>query len=125
MLKTMAAALAAMALLTGAASAQTAPANTLKDMFAALNQCMTPLRLARGADVSIMFMLNRRGGVIGQPRITHAHWTGDDAERKASAQSIAEAFDRCLPASITDALGGAIAGRPIVYRFRGAREDKI
>ena len=109
-----------------AAPAQTAPApvNTLKDMFAQMNQCMADVRLAKGTDVTVQFMLNRRGGLIGKPRITHGHWTGDDADRKASAASIAQGFDHCLPIKISDALGAAIAGRLMTYRMRGAREDK-
>lgn len=121
------AAAVAFSLAASTAPAQTAPApaNTLRDMFAELNHCMAGVRLAKGTDVTVLFSLNRRGGLIGKPRITHGHWTGDDAERRATASSIAQSFDQCLPVRISDALGGAIAGRPIVYRFRGMREDKI
>jgi len=121
------AAAVAFSLVACAAPAQTAPApaNTLKALFAQLNRCMAGVRLTKGTDVTVQFMLNRRGGLIGKPRITHGHWTGDEAERKASAASIAEGFDRCLPIKISDALGGAIAGQLIAYRFRGAREEKV
>ena len=123
------AALVAFSLAASAAPAQTAPArpNTIKQMFAELNKCMNGagLRLAKGTDVTVRFALNRRGGLIGKPRITYSHWTGDEADREASAASIAQGFDRCLPLKISDALGGAIAGQLIVYRFRGAREDKV
>ena len=121
------ASLVAFVLVASAAPAQTAPApaNTLKDMFVELNHCMSGVRLAKGTDVTVQFMLNRRGGLIGKPRITHGHWTGDEADRKASAASIAESFDRCLPVKISDALGAAIAGQLMTYRMRGAREDKV
>ena len=111
-------------LAASAAPAQSAPANTIHEMYAQMNRCMAGVRLTEGADVTVRFMLNRRGAVIGKPRITYGHWTGDDADRRATAASIAESFDRCLPARITDALGGAIAGRLIVYRFRSGREEK-
>ena len=94
------------------------PANTLKTLFEQLNRCLAPIRLARDTDVTIQFSLNRRGGLIGKPRITHAHWP-KDGDAKAMAVSIAENFDRCLPATITDALGGAIAGQQINARLRG------
>jgi len=125
--KTSLAAAVAFSLVTCAAPAQAAPApaNTLRVLFAQLNLCMAGVRLAKGTDVTVRFMLNRRGGLIGKPRITHGHWTGDEAERKASAASIAQGFDRCLPIKISNALGGAIAGQLIAYRFRGAREDKV
>ncbi len=116
----------ALSLAASAAPAQSARPNTIKQMFAELNMCMNGvgLRLAKGTDVTVRFALNRRGGLIGKPRITYSHWTGDAADREASAASIAQGFDRCLPLKISDALGGAIAGQLIVYRFQGAREDK-
>ena len=106
--------------------ARAEPANSLNAMFTDLNHCLATVKLVSGTDITIRFMLNRRGGLIGKPRITHAQWTGDEADRKTSAASIADGFDHCMPVSITDALGGAIAGRPIAYRFRAptAREDK-
>jgi len=111
---------AATALLVSAGAAGAEPANTLQQMFAELNQCMASARVETGTDVTIQFMLNRRGGLIGKPRITHAHWTGSDDARLASAASIARALDQCLPLPITDALGGAIAGRLIAYRLAGS-----
>ena len=104
--------------------AQAAPANTLKDMYAMLNQCMASIPLAPGTDVTLRFMLNRRGGVIGKPQLTHAVWPKEADPREAAA-AIATGFDHCLPLAITDGLGGAIAGRPFVFRLRaGAKEEK-
>ena len=101
------------------------PANSINAMFDEINRCMSTVRLAEGTDVTIRFMLNRRGGLIGKPRLTYAHWVGDEADRRASAASIAQGFDHCLPLPITDALGGAIAGRLIARRFQGVREQKL
>ena len=115
MLRTSAAAVAA---LLWAAPAAAAPANTMREMFAQLNTCLAPVRLTKGTYVTIQFALNRSGGLIGKPRITHAHWVGYAQSRKTSAESIAKAFDQCLPVAITDALGGAIAGQLIAYRLR-------
>jgi hypothetical protein len=114
-------------LVLGPLRAAAEPANTLQSMFGELNQCMATVRLSKGTDVTVQFMLNRRGGLIGKPRITHAQWVGSEADRKAAAASIAEGFDKCMPVSITDTLGGAIAGRLIAYRLRGGtgREDKV
>ena len=115
----------ALAALLASASAQAEPANSIQAMFADLNRCMTTVRLAEGTDVTIQFMLNRRGGLIGKPRLTHIHWVGAEADRKASAASIARGFDQCLPLAITDALGGAIAGRLVAYRLHAAREEQL
>jgi hypothetical protein len=112
------------AVAAGPARSAPAPANTMREMFLALNQCMAGVRLTKGTDVTVQFSLNRWGGLIGKPRITYGHWVGDDAERKESAASIAQGFDHCLPVKISDALGAAIAGQLIAYRLRGAREDR-
>jgi len=104
-----------------------APANTLVEMFTGLKRCLASVAIATGTEVTVQFSMNRRGGLIGRPRITYAHWTGDDAARKQSAQAIADGFDKCLPMQITDKLGGAIAGRPMAFRLRGGagREENI
>ena len=110
-------ALAAALTLAGIDGAHAAPANTLKDMFTALNQCLARIRAPAGTEVTMRFQLNRRGGVIGRPLLTHVLWPRDADPREAAA-AVASGFDKCLPLAITDALGGAIAGRPIIYRLR-------
>lgn len=94
-----------------------APANTLKEMFAQLGACVGQAPIAPGSDVTLLFSLNRRGGLIGKPRLTYARFSTDPNARADTAKAIAQAFDKCLPLSITDGLGGAIAGRPIAYRM--------
>ena len=87
--------LGALAVLMGRAEA--APANTLKDLYASLDRCVTGTALEAGADVTLVFMLNRKGGLIGKPRVTHADWP-KDADPRAGAAAIANAFRR-LPAA--------------------------
>jgi hypothetical protein len=108
-----------------AAPAHADPARTLQDMQAQMSRCLASVRVAPGTDVTVLFMLNRRGGLIGKPRLTHAHWAGDDAARKASAASISEGLDHCLPLSISDELGALMAGHMYTYRFQAParRED--
>jgi hypothetical protein len=114
--------LGAWAALVGPAAA--APANTLKEMYAQLNRCVSVHLPQAGTDVTLQFMLNRRGGLIGKPRLNHALWPKNSDPRDAAA-AVASDFDRCLPLDITDALGGAIAGRLIFYRLHtGPRQDK-
>ena len=115
----MKAAVCALAVLALAAPARAEPANTLKELFAQLGRCLAPVALPVGTDVTVRFELNRRGGVIGKPTLTHALWPRN-ADPKQAAAAVAAGFDACLPVSITDALGGAVAGRPIAYRLRAA-----
>jgi hypothetical protein len=102
------------------------PANSIKAMFDQLKTCIGSLPLPVGTDVTLQFSLNRRGGLIGKPRLSHAHWEGDDAAQKSAAIAISAAFDRCVPVTITDGLGGAIAGRQLLFRIVGSahREEK-
>jgi hypothetical protein len=106
------------ALLLGSAASAVEPANTLSELFAQMNRCLAATPPAPGTDVTLQFSLNRRGGLIGKTRITHAHWP-PGSDPKQGAETLAADFDHCLPAVITDALGGALAGRPIAYRLRG------
>ncbi len=102
-----------------------APANTINEIYAGLNLCVTRIVLPAGTDVTLQFMLNRKGGLIGTPRLTHAVWPPHSDPRTA-ATAIASSFDRCLPLEITEALGGAIAGRLILYRLHTApKGDKV
>lgn len=115
---------AAAVTLLAPAAARAEPANSLKDMFAQLNQCLARTLAPVGTDVTVLFMVDRRGALIGKPRLVHAVWPRDADLRGATAR-LASSFNRCLPLSITDALGGAVAGRLISFRVRtGAVEQK-
>jgi len=108
--------------------ASSAPANTLKELFAELEKCLsivTP-RETFGSQVTIVFSLRRDGGLLGKPRISFSKLLGDTSEERELTDSIAVGFDRCLPLPITDGLGGAIAGRPIALRIMiGARDTDL
>jgi hypothetical protein len=109
------------------AGAQSAPANTLHDLFMALNACVlkAPPGVA-GSEITIVFSLKRDGSLLGKPRISHAKLLGDpDAQRSFAAGALA-AFGQCLPVDVTVGLGGAIAGRPLSFRIVSrARETDI
>lgn len=116
-----AAALAALGV--AAARAQLAPANTLRELFAQLDRCLVAPGGAPGTEITVVFSLRRDGALLGKPRISFARLTGDAAAQRRFADGLAAAFDRCLPAAITDGLGGAVAGRPLSLRFVvGARQ---
>ena len=78
---------------------------------------MKPGGGATGAEMTIRFSLKRDGSLFGKPQITFSKWAGDAADQRGFAEGIAAAFGRCLPAPITNGLGGAIAGQPLSLRF--------
>src|ERR1039458_3163637 len=67
--------------------------------------------------MTIVFSLKRDGSLLGTPRISHAKLLGDEQAQRDFAKSILAAFGKCLPISITDGLGGALAGRPMSFRI--------
>jgi hypothetical protein len=108
---------AAILLALNAAWPAEAPANTLKELFAEMNQCLAKVRGAAGSEFTIVFSLRRDGALLGQPKITYSKRGGDAADQRQFADNIAAAMNACMPLRITDGLGGAIAGRLFTWRF--------
>jgi hypothetical protein len=109
----------AAALALAPAVAEAAPANTIKEMFAELRACAIANGVSPNSELTVVFSLNRWGAAIGKPRISYSKLPNDVDARRRIVESVAKAIDRCLPLSITDALGGAIAGRQIALRLVG------
>jgi hypothetical protein len=99
------------------AKASNSPANTLRELFAELNRCMITPKGNIGSELTIVFSLRRDGALLGKPKITFAKLPGDASDQRKFAEALASYFDKCLPITITDGLGGAIAGRPLSMRF--------
>jgi hypothetical protein len=98
-------------------SAQSAPANTLRELTAAIGECVKSARAGLpGSELTILFSLKRDGSLLGRPRISHAKLLGDSSTQRAFVGNVLAAFDKCLPLSITEGLGGAVAGRPMSFR---------
>jgi hypothetical protein len=105
-----------------------ASANNLRELYLALDRCLSeiPIRGAAGSELTVVFSLRRDGSLLGRPRISYSKLTGDATAQQEFARQIAAGFDKCLPLSISDALGGAIAGRPLAMRFVvGRRQTNI
>lgn len=110
-------ALAALALAAAVSPAQAAPANSLRELFQNLGHCLGAAVGAPGEEITLRFSLRRDGALIGKPHITYKRLPSDAEAQRRFVDSVAAAFDRCLPAPVTDALGGAIAGRPLSLRL--------
>ncbi|WP_298421755.1 hypothetical protein [Rhodoblastus sp.] len=100
-----------------------APANTLQELFANLDACMKGVSGDPGEQLTIAFSLKRDGSLFGKPKITFSRLPRDAAARNAFLDDVATRFNACLPASITDALGGAIAGQRLTVRFVVPRHE--
>lgn len=103
--------------LLAGAPASAAPANSLRELVANLGACLNDVRGDPGEELTIVFSLKRDGSLFGKPHITYSKLPSNPDERSRFIDGVAASFNKCLPAPITAALGGAIAGRPLTVRF--------
>ncbi|WP_249127485.1 TonB C-terminal domain-containing protein [Bradyrhizobium lablabi] len=101
-------------------TAQAQQLDTLKDLFARLQGCWKapPLSRASPMDITVVVSFNRDGHILGRPRITHESERASDHDRLQYRLAVMEALQRCTPLPFTEALGGAVAGRPLAIPFR-------
>ena len=100
---------------TGSAHGQPARLDSIRDVFAKLHSCWKPPPRTRASpiDITVVVSFNRDGAIIGRPRITHESEHASDNDRLIYRVAVMEALQRCTPLPFTEALGGAIAGRPL------------
>src|SRR5277367_5005905 len=120
-------AMAAALLLPASASAQGAPAqvNTIQDVFAKLGTCWKPPPESRAhpIDITVIVSFNRSGEILGRPRITYESEQADDNDRLLYRVAVMEALQRCTPMPFTDAMAGAVAGRPFAVKFHNTKRS--
>jgi hypothetical protein len=103
--------------IASAGAGEVARINTLRELFPMLTRCWRAPAGSEGSTVTIGITLRRDGAVFGQPTITYSRLTGDMGAQKRFVASALAALAACTPVAITEALGGAIAGRRIFIRF--------
>jgi hypothetical protein len=120
-------ALLALPLLFTATSAHAEPTSTLDGMWQLLGACAQSVggpAASAGSEVTLLFSIKRDGSLQGQPRITHSKLVGDDETQKAFLSDVLRSVARCFPLSITDGLGGAVAGRPLRIRVMNRPKER-
>jgi hypothetical protein len=116
----------AAALLLSSTCAQAEPeqVNTLRELFAKLRICWRPPPASRanpGIDVTVIVSFNRNGDIIGHPKITYESEQATDNDRLMYRIAVMEALQRCTPMPFTEAMGGAVAGRPFAVQFQNRK----
>jgi len=94
--------------------------DTIRDMFDALRDCWVPPKpeLARAdMEMSVRMSFKRNGELIGPPRVTYTTPEATREQRETYLEAITSTIGRCTPLPFTDAMGGAVAGRPVAIRF--------
>ena len=110
---------AALVLMTLPTPAGAQQIDSLKEIFERLRSCWKPptRSLAGPGEITVMVSFNREGAILGRPRITFEAEGMSDNDRLAYRISVMEALQRCTPLPFTEALGGAVAGRPLTIRL--------
>ena len=94
--------------------------DTIREVFSALRACWNPPAkdvAQPGTQMTVRLSFNRYGGLIAEPRITYVTPDTPSDVRQVYWDAVTDAFKRCTPLQFTDALGGALAGRPFAIRF--------
>ena len=116
---------AALVWLASAVHAQAQPQqlDTIKDVYAKLYSCWRPPPASRAnpIDITVIVSFNREGAILGQPKITYESANAGDNDRIAYRIAVMETLQRCAPLPFTEALGGAVAGRPLAVTFRSRK----
>src|SRR6202140_1327912 len=106
------------------APAEPAQVNTISDVSARLTACWKPPSAAKpGIDITVIVSFNRNGDILGHPRITYESEQADDNDRLVYRVAVMEALQRCTPMPFTDAMAGAVAGRPFAVRFHSRKRS--
>jgi hypothetical protein len=100
--------------------AQAQQLDTIRDVLVRLQTCWRPPPLSRAnpMDITVLVSFNREGNILGRPRITHESEQASDNDRLQYRIAVMETLQRCTPLPFTEALGGAVAGRPFAVPFR-------
>jgi hypothetical protein len=74
--------------------------------------------------ITVQMAFRRNGELFGKPRITFETAGASDDERLAYRIAVAQMLERCASLPFTEALGNAVAGRPLTMRFVDDRKLK-
>jgi hypothetical protein len=99
--------------------------DTLKDLFKQLGRCWRSPQLPErdlGMQITVLVAFNKNGEILGQPRITYETEDASDDDRLAYRKTVMATLERCTPLRFTEGFAGAIAGRPITFRFDDRRK---
>jgi hypothetical protein len=106
--------------LTVPARAEPQQLDTIRDVVVRIHRCWRPplLSQANPMDITVIVSFNRAGAILGHPRITYESEQASDNDRLQYRIAVMETLQRCTPLPFTEALGGAVAGRPFAIPFR-------
>ena len=110
-------------LLSSPATAQAEPGqvDNIKEAFARFRTCWKPPPESQAnpdVEITAIVTFRRDGSIFGHPKITYESENATDNDRLLYRVAVMEALQRCTPMPFTEAMGGAVAGRPFAIRFQ-------
>ena len=118
----------AMALLLGLSNsmvqADPAQVDNIREVFAKLRTCWKPPPASQAnpdIDITVIVSFKRDGTILGHPKITYESEQATDNDRLMYRIAVMEALQRCTPMPFTDAMAGAVAGRPFAVQFHNRK----
>ena len=108
---------------TAMAQAEPQQLDTIRDVVLRIHRCWKPppLSQANPIDITVIVSFTRAGVILGHPRITYESEQATDNDRLQYRIAVMETLQRCTPLPFTEALGGAVAGRPFAIPFRNTK----
>jgi hypothetical protein len=108
------------------ASAQAPPdkVDNIKEAFARFRSCWKPPAASVAnpdIDITVIVSFDHDGNILGKPRITYQSEQATDNDRLQYRIAVMEALQRCSPMPFTDAMAGAVAGRPFAIQFHNRK----
>jgi hypothetical protein len=118
--------LTASLLLSSISGVQAGPGqvDNIKQAFAHLRTCWRPPPASRAnpdVEITVIVSFTRDGNILGRPKITYESENATDNDRLEYRIAVMEALQRCTPMPFTEAMGGAVAGRPFAIRFQNRK----
>ena len=102
------------------------PLNTLDDVRDAIRGCWKwpPIsEIQTGMELTVLLSFKRNGEIFGV-KLTYETRDVSEDERRLYYGALLAALDRCSPLPVSDSLGGAIAGKPMRFRFNDNRHQR-
>jgi hypothetical protein len=96
--------------------------NSIEEIFAALQRCWQAPTGHNGMEITVRVSFKRDGTILGRPRITFESNAASQDDRIAYRVAVMAMLQRCAPLPFTEAMGDAVAGRPLTLRFDDRRK---
>ena len=102
------------------------PLNTLNYISNALRGCWkwpSVSEIETGMDLTVLLSFKRNGEIFGA-KITYQSKNVSAEERAIYHGVLLDALKLCSPLPVSESLGHAIAGRPMLFRFNDNRKER-